>query len=1114
MTNSTVSGNTASSSSSYSSYGGGIYNDGYSFFYNTIIAQNNAETETDLYNDSFGESGFLNAYNTLSSFTDWTESDGCLVYDPLLPLFHVGNGFCFLAENSQAINKGNNGYISGYETDVTGNPRIVRGTVDLGAYEYREGVHYETPSTTVTTSLDIADPYDGKISLREAIYYAASGDTITFDSSLAGQTITLSCIELKIDKGITIDASSIGGMTIDADGKSRVFNVTGGTDDEPVELIGLTITGGRTYGDGGGIYNSGTLTLTNSTVSGNTASSSYYSYYYSYGGGIYNGGTLTLTNSTVSGNTASSSYYYSYGGGIFNGGTLTLTNSTVTGNTASSSSYYYSSSYGGGISNNWGISYFYNTIIAQNNAKEGTDLYYNVDESGSLYAYNTLSTFSDWTESDACLVYDSSLPLFADASNGDYTLAKNSQAIDRGNNAYVETETDLAGNPRIVGGVVDLGAYEYQPELPVFSVSLTDWSGVYDGSGHSVIVSDTYAATDTIRYSTDGKLYQLTENPKYINVGAYTTYVKISRNGYRDWCGSAEVKISPAFIDDVTLDGWTGVFDGAEHTISVIDPCAATDTIRYSTDGTTYELARLPEYKEIGVYTIYVKVSRNNYVDWYGSAVVKIEASVVTTLDDVVDSEDGFVSLREALGYAADGDTISFSPSLSGGTIRLNGTQLEIAAAVTIDASDIGGITIDGNGKSRVFKISGGTDDAPVELIGLTITGGAASSENGGGIYHSGALKMTNCTVADCSASSGGGIYNNSSTLTMIGCAVAGNSAAVRGGGIFNYGNRGSLAMFGCTVSGNGAGNRGGGICKSGGELTFYNSVIALNTARVDADLNNLNTTGSLNAYNTLSSFTDWTESDDCLVYDPSLPLFADASNGDYTLAKDSQAIDRGNNAYVETETDLAGNPRIDGAVVDLGAYEYQGSESKRLGAPTFMTGNKGAYVSYGANRHQMVWDAVENASGYELQYSADGSRWTAVPAAGTATVVTGLPYGQDVKYRVRALGTGSYTNSEWSGTVVFGVCPMDINGDGDITGADRTIMMTAWFSEEGDDDYRYYADINADGDISGSDLVFLSNNWLSEAGEDGLVYPRPLAADAVFAAYESGDPDLDPDVF
>ena len=58
-------------------------------------------------------------------------------------------------------------------------------------------------------------------------------------------------------------------------------------------------------------------------------------------------------------------------------------------------------------------------------------------------------------------------------------------------------------------------------------------------------------------------------------------------------------------------------------------------------------------------------------------------------------------------------------------------------------------------------------------------------------------------------------------------------------------------------------------------------------------------------------------------------------------------------------------------------------------------------------------------------------------------------------------------------------------------------------------------ADINGDGDISGADRNFVSNNWLGEAGDDDLTYPRALpAADAVFAAYEAGDLDVDFDVF
>src|SRR5262249_53344051 len=74
---------------------------------------------------------------------------------------------------------------------------------------------------------------------------------------------------------------------------------------------------------GGGLANVlGTLTVTDCTVSGNSAGDN--------GGGLYNlNGTLTLTNCTVSGNSAGYD-----GGGLWNNGTATLTDCTVSGNSA------------------------------------------------------------------------------------------------------------------------------------------------------------------------------------------------------------------------------------------------------------------------------------------------------------------------------------------------------------------------------------------------------------------------------------------------------------------------------------------------------------------------------------------------------------------------------------------------------------------------------------------------------------------------------------------------------------------------------------------------------------------------------------------------------------
>jgi hypothetical protein len=93
---------------------------------------------------------------------------------------------------------------------------------------------------------------------------------------------------------------------------------------------------GRSPGEGAGLFNSGTLTVSNSTLSGNSASSSLHD----DGAGIYNSGTLTVSNSNLSGNSASYN-----GGGIYNGslGMVTVMGSTLSGNSANS--------YGNGISN-------------------------------------------------------------------------------------------------------------------------------------------------------------------------------------------------------------------------------------------------------------------------------------------------------------------------------------------------------------------------------------------------------------------------------------------------------------------------------------------------------------------------------------------------------------------------------------------------------------------------------------------------------------------------------------------------------------------------------------------------------------------------------------------
>ena len=131
---------------------------------------------------------------------------------------------------------------------------------------------FMAPQTTsaewvVTTTQDTVDASDGVLSLREAIDGASDGDIITFDSSLSGKTITLSAGQLEINDAVTIDASSLSdGITVSADGVSRVFDITGGSAESPIELINLTLKDGAlTDGLGAGnYYNNGFVNITRS----------------------------------------------------------------------------------------------------------------------------------------------------------------------------------------------------------------------------------------------------------------------------------------------------------------------------------------------------------------------------------------------------------------------------------------------------------------------------------------------------------------------------------------------------------------------------------------------------------------------------------------------------------------------------------------------------------------------------------------------------------------------------------------------------------------------------------------------------------------------------------
>ncbi|MDQ6601408.1 MAG: right-handed parallel beta-helix repeat-containing protein, partial [Chloroflexota bacterium] len=214
---------------------------------------------------------------------------------------------------------------------------------------------------------------------------SASGIDRVFDVGAFGDATSATFSGVTIRHGNSVGGADGGSILVETSGSSLTLNDCVVADNQTSRNGGgISVTGGATLVlnrttvsgnittstyivNGGGIFNAGTVTVTNSTFSGNHADSD-------GGGGIANsGGTLTVMNSTFAGNSGSP------GGGIRNdGGTLTVTNSTFSGNSASA---------GGGIWNYGGTPTVTSSTFAANTATGGGGI---DDESGTLTATNTL----------------------------------------------------------------------------------------------------------------------------------------------------------------------------------------------------------------------------------------------------------------------------------------------------------------------------------------------------------------------------------------------------------------------------------------------------------------------------------------------------------------------------------------------------------------------------------------------------------------------------------------------------------------------------------------------------------------------------------------------------
>lgn len=324
---------------------------------------------------------------------------------------------------------------------------------------------------------------------------------------------------------------------------------------------------------------------------------------------------------------------------------------------------------------------------------------------------------------------------------------------------------------------------------------------------------------------------------------------------------------------------------------------------------------------------------------------------IVTTLDDHDDGIAGPIdcTLREAIRYAPAGTIITFAGT---GFIKLTLGELLIDRSLTVQGPTTApGITVSGNGASRIFTINTGT----VNLSLLTLSGGngvgPGSSGRGGAVVTAGGVvTIANTTFSgNSAATNGGAIYNlGNASLSIVNCTFSGNSASTNGGAIRNIG---SLTIANSTFSGNSA-PTGGGIHNSTSQLNLSNTIVAGNSATNSPDLFGTVVSGDHNLVQDISGAT-LSGTNNITGQSAGLDTLK-SSNGGPTatmaLLAGSPALDAGSNALILSgvTTDQRGVPRIQSGTVDIGAWEMDFTPPAiSISAPSVTLAVPGSSVTY-----------------------------------------------------------------------------------------------------------------------------------------------------------------------
>ncbi len=868
--------------------------------------------------------------------------------------------------------------------------------------------------------------------------------SITISAPASGLTISGNNASrvLDVESGAT---ANFTGLTMT--GGSTANGYGGGLYVAGAASLTNCLVSGNAAEDGGGIFTgpAALLTLSNTTVSNNSASNAgaglcdfdtsvvwtiagctFSNNSATSGGGIYTEGTTSLSDSTLSGNTASNVG----AGAVFKGGVATLTNVTISGNSA--------------IANTGGL-YDYSSKVTSNNSIIAGNTY-NGSVPSDIGGNSTVVAGSNnliGTGGSGGMVNGSSGNLVGVANPlltplGNYggltqtmALLPGSPAIDAGKNSLAVGSTDQRGEPHV--GVVDIGAFESQG-FTLTTVAGSTPQTTSPGAAFANPLAVTVSAKNpnepvnggvvTFTPPSSGPTASLSSPTAVIAGGvasvdatansAHGTYtVSVTANG----AASQTFSLSNGEAGSLIVNTTSDVVNPTDGLTSLREAIAYANTFTSSSPTITFDPTVFATLK-----TITLSGAQLGLTDTVEPITINAPAAGLMISGNHASR---VFEIYQGASANLNGLTITGgnAGNYYGGGVYAGGTVTLANCVVTGNSAGPGGGGVD--------SYTGGS----VTLTNTTVSNN--SSYNGGGLFvgSGSSLTMMDCTVSGNTAASNGGGVDGFGTINLVNSTFSGNSASFTGGAIaIGYSN---ATLTNLTISGNYAQSAGGGLYDYRATITLNNTIVAGNTKSggVSDIAGNSAVTGSNNLIGTGGSdgLVNGSNGNQVGVAKPLLAPLGNYGGSTWTMAllPGSPAIDAGNNSQALTTADQRGETYVGN--VDIGAFESQGFTLTPIAGSTPQTAVVGHTFANPLGVTVTANNTVEPVNGGVVNFAVPLSGPSATLSSTSATIAGGQA---SVNATANlALGGFDATSSTTEGTTATfrlnNVAPLTLTGVG-----------------------------------------------------------------------------------